>query len=197
MDIDCDGQQTGRKADDGRCHPGGDTQDATAFGDEVTQYGIPELNAFVHGYVVFGNTADGKSEWPQFDPVAAGVQSLSVMVVVCGNKMVSSSTPMDQPIQRTVLLNFPCQFYGVFGDINGSDGEHPVVGEASIGIATACFGKSITSDNGHDEDDVLYIAFTGDGTKPEGTANWDADTFEEFEQSLAGLGDQLVSKIQP
>jgi chitosanase len=45
------------------------------------------LNAKVHTYVVFGN--DGTS--PSFDPQEHGIESLSVMAVVCGDKLVSPS----------------------------------------------------------------------------------------------------------
>jgi hypothetical protein len=33
------------------------------------------------------------------------------------------------------------------------------VGEASIALATACYGISVNGNSGHDENDVLYIAF--------------------------------------
>jgi hypothetical protein len=39
----------------------------------------------VHTFVVFGN--DGTS--PSFDPEKYGIEPLSVMAVVCGNKLVS------------------------------------------------------------------------------------------------------------
>ena len=85
MDIDCDGQQGGA-GEDGRCGSSGDTQSQTSFKDTIIDYkvGISDLNAKVHTYVVFGN--DGTS--PSFDPQKYGIEPLSVMAVVCGNKLV-------------------------------------------------------------------------------------------------------------
>lgn len=90
MDIDCDGNQQG-PANDGRCGSSGDTQSTTAFEDTVKSYnaGIKELNPFVHPYVVFGNDNDDhKSGFVTFNPQDYGIQPLSVMAVVCGNKLV-------------------------------------------------------------------------------------------------------------
>ncbi|KAK3313968.1 glycoside hydrolase family 75 protein [Apodospora peruviana] len=175
MDIDCDGEQGG-PADDGRCHNSDDTQSVTSFADTVASYGkkVKDLNANVHPYVVFGNEGS-KPGWKMFDPQSVGIEPLSVMAVVCGDKL----------------------FYGVWGDENGDDGDKPVVGEASISLATACFGKdSISGDNGHDEDDVLYIAFPGADAVPGANgANWDARNFDEFESSISKLGDSLVARI--
>jgi hypothetical protein len=33
------------------------------------------------------------------------------------------------------------QVYGIWGDTNGDDGDEAMVGEASISLATACFGS--------------------------------------------------------
>jgi hypothetical protein len=81
MDIDCDGNLS--YAGDGRCGSSTDTQGETAFKDQVQQYGIPDLNSYIHPYVVFGNVGSD-----QFDPTKYGVKPLSVMAVVCGNKLV-------------------------------------------------------------------------------------------------------------
>jgi hypothetical protein len=83
----------------------------------------------------------------------------------------------------------------VWGDTNGDDGP-PLVGETSIALATACYGTSITGDNGHDETDVLYIAFPNivDTTVVQGAA-WGAKSFEDFEASIAATGDLLTSKL--
>ncbi|KAI6273101.1 hypothetical protein MCOR26_007023, partial [Pyricularia oryzae] len=181
MDIDCDGQQAGRQKDDGRCSKSKDTQAQTSFADVLTGYnvGVKDLNPFVHSYVVFGN--EGKPGWPEFRPnrVTAKngkkVEPLSVMAVVCGDKM----------------------FYGVWGDENGPDGDHPMMGEAGIGLATACYGASdVNGDNGHSENDVLYLAFTGEDAVPGANgAKWDASSFEDFESSLHAIGDSLVQRI--
>lgn len=89
MDIDCDGEQNG-KGDDGRCGNSDDTQAITSFQWIVEGYnkGIKDLNAFVHPYVVFGNTGS-KSGWKTFEPREYGIEPLSVMAVVCGDKLVS------------------------------------------------------------------------------------------------------------
>lgn len=94
MDIDCDGnQKTPASANDGRCGPSDDTQSTTAFEDTIISYnaGIKELNPYVHPYVVFGNdNEDHKSGFVSFNPQDYGVKPLSVMAVVCGNKLVRS-----------------------------------------------------------------------------------------------------------
>jgi hypothetical protein len=104
MDIDCDGiQPPGRPGDDGRCGSSTDTQATTAFKNTVQSYGIEDLNAFVHSYVVFGNFNDRGTQPPDyvtFDPKAYGVQPLSIIAVVCNDQL----------------------FYGVWGDSNG-DGK--------------------------------------------------------------------------
>jgi hypothetical protein len=89
MDIDCDGAQGG-PADDGRCTSSQDTQSITSFADTVASYrkGIKDLNANVHPYVVFGNSGSRKG-YTNFSPRQYGVEPLSVMAVVCNNKLVS------------------------------------------------------------------------------------------------------------
>ncbi|KAF3070000.1 Endo-chitosanase [Trichoderma lentiforme] len=173
MDIDCDGIQGG-PADDGRCGDSGDTQDVTAFSDTVRGYGTGQrdLDANAHPYVVFGN--EGSGDWDTWDPQSVGVEPLSVMAVVCNNQLI----------------------YGVWGDTNGDDGDFPVVGEASISLATACFGESINGNNGHDQTDVLYIAFTGSSAVPGARgASWNAQDYNDFENSISALGDSLVARI--
>jgi hypothetical protein len=71
-----------------------------------------------------------------------------------------------------------------------------MVGEASISLATACFGKSITGNNGHEDTNVLYIAFPGSRAVPGAKgAKWNAASFAEFEASIECLGNSLVSKL--
>ncbi|KAG5779418.1 hypothetical protein H9Q73_006907 [Fusarium xylarioides] len=60
MDIDCDGANNHA----GACSNNPSGQGETAFKDTVKNHGIPDLDANVHPYVVFGN--DGAS--PSFDP---------------------------------------------------------------------------------------------------------------------------------
>ncbi|KAK0123521.1 hypothetical protein ONS96_010503 [Cadophora gregata f. sp. sojae] len=174
MDIDCDGIQDG-PADDGRCGNSGDTQAHTSFENTVKSYnkGVSGLDAFIHPYVVFGNVGTDPG-FVNYDPRKNGVRELSLMAVVCGGKM----------------------FYGVWGDENGDDGPRAVIGEASISMATLCFGTSVNGNNGHDETDVLYLAFTGADAVPGANgAKWNAKSAVEFEASLATLGDKLVKRI--
>ncbi|KAI0197981.1 chitosanase [Astrocystis sublimbata] len=174
MDIDCDGVQ-GSPADDGRCGNSGDTQSITSFADTVRGYGkgVDDLDANIHPYVVFGNFGTNPG-YTNFDPQEHGIEPLSVMAVVCGDQLI----------------------YGIWGDENGDDGPKAVIGEASISLATACFGDGITGNNGHDQTDVLYIAFQGQDAVPGADgAKWDASNFDEFEASIASLGDALVAQL--
>ncbi|KAI0813791.1 chitosanase [Xylaria sp. FL0064] len=175
MDVDCDGVQ-GSPADDGRCGNSGDTQSVTSFADTVAGYGVAgveDLDANIHPYVVFGNVGSNPG-YTNFDPREYGVEPLSVIAVVCGDQLI----------------------YGIWGDENGDDGPKAVIGESSISLATACFGQDITGNNGHEETDVLYIAFTGADAVPGADgAKWDAANFDEFEASIQSLGDQLVSRL--
>ena len=71
-----------------------------------------------------------------------------------------------------------------------------MVGEASISLATACFGKSMNGNFGHGEDDVLYIAFPGSDAVPGAKgAKWTAKNFDEFQSSITTLGDKLIKRI--
>lgn len=54
----------------------------------------------------------------------------------------------------------------------------------------------INGDNGHADDDVLYIGFTGQGAVPGSSANWKAGDRNAFEDSIKGLGDKLVSGLK-
>ncbi|KAK5111588.1 hypothetical protein LTR85_011817 [Meristemomyces frigidus] len=129
MDVDCDGDQS--DPGDGRCGSSCDTQDTTAFADTVKQYSqiagneVSDMNANDIPYVVMGNANDNNvPAYTTFDPKAYNIQPLSVMAVLCGNKLI----------------------YGVWGDVNDSDSDDPkpMLGEASISLATACFGTNIT-----------------------------------------------------
>ncbi|KAK5989212.1 Endo-chitosanase [Cladobotryum mycophilum] len=85
MDIDCDGADD--KAGDCSNDPSGYGE--TSFKDTVQSYGIPDLNANIHPYIVF-------NEPPFFNPEAHGMHPLSVMAVVCNNQV----------------------WYGIWGDTN-------------------------------------------------------------------------------
>lgn len=81
MDIDCDGANYSA----GGCANDPSGQGQTAFMDTVSQYGISDLDANIHPYVVFGNSGSS----PSFDPQQYGMEPLSVMAVVCNNQLVS------------------------------------------------------------------------------------------------------------
>lgn len=166
MDIDCDGNQDGL---DSRCGSSDDTQSETAFMDEVSQYGISDLRADIHPYVVLGNYG---SYSPTFDPEEHGIKPLSVVAVVCNGQLI----------------------YGIWGDTNGDDGP-PLIGESSLAVGTACFGDSINGNNGHEDTDVLYIAFAGDDAVPGSSADWTASSYDDFENSIKDLGDRLVASL--
>ncbi|KAF2185764.1 glycoside hydrolase family 75 protein, partial [Zopfia rhizophila CBS 207.26] len=169
LDIDCDGLN----ADQGKCNNDPSDQPQTAFKDQVQKFGIKDLDAHIHTYVVLGNDNSpsegngGKSFDPSKD---ANIKPLSVVAVVCGDNL----------------------FYGVWGDVNGGIST----GETSLSLGELCFPKeNLNGDKGHSEHDVLYIAFEGQEAVPGASANWKAKTKEEFESSLGALGDKLVKKI--
>lgn len=88
------------------------------------------------------------------------------------------------------------QIYGIWADTNGDDGP-PVVGEASISLATACYGtEAINGNSGHDESDVLYVAFTGEDALPGPRTKWDAKDFKEFEDSIEEVGNRLIERLK-
>lgn len=78
MDVDCDGADD--KAGDCSNDPTGFGE--TAFKDTVQSYGISDLNANIHPYVVV-------NEPPFFDAQHFGLKPLSVMAIVCNNQVVS------------------------------------------------------------------------------------------------------------
>ncbi|KAK5988223.1 Endo-chitosanase [Cladobotryum mycophilum] len=167
MDIDCDGALGKGNGD---CDSSGDTQGQTTFGDTVKSYnaGIKDVNAYVHSYVVLGNEGSKKG-YVTFNPQQYGIEPLSVVAVVCGDKM----------------------FYGVWADTNGDDGP-----PFSLSLGQACYGRAVNGDAAHDTNDVLYIAFKGGDAVPGAKgAKWNASTFAQFEASLGTIGDKLVSRI--
>ena len=90
MDVDCDGVQKG-PVNDTRCGSSTDTQSITAFADTVASYGTgqKDLDAKIHPYVVFGNSGS-KEGWATFDPEKYGIEPLSLIAVVCGDRLVWS-----------------------------------------------------------------------------------------------------------
>lgn len=102
MDIDCDGIQDG-PANDGRCGTSDDTQSITSFQYIVEGYGTSQkdLDANAHPYVVFGNEGT-KAGWKTFNPQNYGIEPLSVMAVVCNNKL--ASLPLPNPTIVSLLI---------------------------------------------------------------------------------------------
>lgn len=91
MDVDCDGLNY----KGGDCGADETGQDETAFKDQLSQYGISDLDANIHPYVVFGNT--------DFDPQQYGMEPLSVMAVLCNDQVVCVILPT--PVQKSDLAN--------------------------------------------------------------------------------------------
>lgn len=81
MDIDCDGANNAA----GDCANDPSGQGQTSFKDTVQTFGISDLDANLHSYVVFGNEGDT----PSFRPQDHGIRPLSVMAVVCNGQVVS------------------------------------------------------------------------------------------------------------
>lgn len=77
MDVDCDGANSSR----GKCANDRTGQSITAFQDEVSTFGIRDLDANLHSYVILGTK--------KFDPRDVGVESLSIVAVVCNNRLVN------------------------------------------------------------------------------------------------------------
>lgn len=83
----------------------------------------------------------------------------------------------------------------MWGDTNGDDGP-PLVGEVSVSLGQACYGNAVNGNQAHDDNDILYLAFTGQDAVPGADgAKWDAASFDEFEASLQAQGDRLIAKL--
>ena len=101
MDVDCDGaNRTG-----GDCSNDPSGQDETAFKDTIQSYGIEDLDANLHSYVVFG-TAD-------YDPSNDGLNPLSIMAIVCNDQLVSNICSIRMPW----LISFTLFSFTVSGEI--------------------------------------------------------------------------------
>ncbi|GAB1319442.1 hypothetical protein MFIFM68171_09652 [Madurella fahalii] len=147
--------------DDGRCGNSEDTQFITSLQWIAEGYNkvINKLNAIAHPYVVFGNEGF-KPGWTTFGPWEYGIEPLSLVAVVYGG---------DKLI---------C---GVWGDEPGDDGDRPIADEASILLVTACFGTGMNGNNGHDDDDLLCIAFHGsDAVRGADGADWGTYSYGDF-----------------
>lgn len=90
MDVDCDGANNSA----GKCSNDPSGQGVTAFKDEVKKFGIPDLDANLHPYIVFGN----EEHSPQFKPQKYGMEPLSVMAVVCNGKLVRTLSDPEETV---------------------------------------------------------------------------------------------------
>jgi chitosanase len=191
MDIDCDGANNSA----GKCANDPSGQGQTAFKSDVQKFGISDLNANVHPYVVFGN----EEHSPSFSPQSHGMQPLSVMAVVCNGQLVCLSL-IYTAVCMSVFVSFSVanieritQHYGIWGDTNGGVST----GEASISLADLCFpNEHLDGDHGHDPNDVLFIGFTSKDAVPGATAKWKAKNAKEFEDSIKSIGDRLVAGLK-
>lgn len=105
MDIDCDGANNSA----GACANDPSGQSETAFKDTVQTFGISDLDANIHPYVVFGN--EGGS--PSFNP-SPSMKPLSVMAIVCNNQVVSlyiKSVPINV-VLSSLTLNVSFMAFG-------------------------------------------------------------------------------------
>lgn len=60
-----------------------------------------------------------------------------------------------------------------------------------------CFpDDDINGNNGHGEEDVLYLGFTGQDAVPGSSADWTGGDRDSFEASIKDLGDKLVAGLQ-
>ncbi|KAF2014748.1 glycoside hydrolase family 75 protein, partial [Aaosphaeria arxii CBS 175.79] len=168
LDIDCDGANNSG----GKCGNDPTGQGQTAFRDTVKEFGIPDLDANIHSYIVLGNdnSVEEGDGGEKFDPQSLGIKPLSVVAIVCGGQL----------------------FYGVWGDVNGGK----LVGETSMAVGDLCFpNEDLSGNKGHGDHDVLYLAFPGDEALPDSDTKWKASSTAEFEESLATVGDGLVAKL--
>jgi hypothetical protein len=88
-------------------------------------------------------------------------------------------------------------WFGIWGDMNGDDGAKPMVGEASLAMATLFGGASVNGNSGLDADDYLYLVFRGaDAVPGPDGADWVVGNSTAFEGSIDGLGMRLVERVQ-
>lgn len=71
------------------------------------------------------------------------------------------------------------------------------MGEASIAMGDLCFpSENLNGNNGHNQFDVMYIAFKGSSAVPgKKGANWNTKDTKTFEASIKALGDKLVAGL--
>lgn len=105
MDVDCDGANNAA----GKCSNDPSGQSETAFKDTVQSYGIPDLDASIHSYIVFGNEGD----LPFFYPGLHDMKPLSVMAVICNNQLVCAYMRVLFPVLASLPFRVPriCLLY--------------------------------------------------------------------------------------
>ncbi|KAI5918102.1 glycoside hydrolase family 75 protein [Camillea tinctor] len=162
-------------ADNGLCNST-HARKPTSFHKKVASYNrtVLDLNPYIHPYIVFGNSGTMRP----FNPRDFGIEPLSVVAVVCN---------------KTVGLGV--KIYGIWGDERKDSGDKAYIGEASLSLAQACYGN-VRPGKPHTDTDVLYIAFNGTEAVPGANgAKWDAESYDEFADSIDELGDKLVSRF--
>ncbi|KAK8117241.1 Endo-chitosanase [Apiospora kogelbergensis] len=178
LTIDCNGIRDGPD-DTGLCDRlyRGPTR-STAFQSRMKADGFPakDLNPYFHPYVALGDFRDirRREEYVHFDPQDQVVEPLSIVAVVCNDKLI----------------------FGLWADTNNDTVPQPLVGQLSVAMAKMCYGEhAVETQQPLDASDLLFLAFTGTQAVPGYFgADWGAETPEEFEKGLALLGNKLIRK---
>jgi chitosanase len=180
MDIDCDGANNSA----GRCSNDPSGQGETAFKDTVKSYGIADLNANVHPYVVFGN--EGAS--PSFNPQSKGMEPLSVMAIVCNNQLVCV-------FRNSVFGSLACSFFALpkrqllTATVYSSSTEFGVIQMASLLLERLRWHWVSSAFP------MATFRVTMATTPGKNGANWKAKNAAAFESSIKSLGDKLVASL--
>lgn len=65
-----------------------------------------------------------------------------------------------------------------------------------MALADICFpNEDLSGDNGHDDNDVLFIGFTTEDAFPQ-NAHWNAQNTQDFQDSIRDFGEDLVSRLK-
>lgn len=112
MDINCSGYNYDPYGGQSWCDDGLDSLRWTRFDDIVARYqnGGPGLSPYIHSFITFGNFGTKKGYVP-FDPQSVGIEPLSIMAVVCGDKLVSRS--IARALVSKDLICFSSMEFGV------------------------------------------------------------------------------------
>lgn len=110
MAIDVDGKRP--KGDNPQ-----DSQDGTAFEGILKRYnisGVTDLDPYIHPYVVFGNQGTKKG-YTTFHPRMYDIQPLSVMAVVCADKLVRAGLETEVLLPVNLLTRIRANRSSGFG----------------------------------------------------------------------------------